>query len=160
MAAPTANARSTPTAQKVDQGFKILISNSANLAVNFWEIEVTPQGVDGGDPINTSTQFNNKYHTKRPRALINAMGGKMKGQLCAGTRHEAEAMINIEGTITEHYPDGSTYAYYGYFKDVKFDAFKEGEKPTAEIEIIETDWDYVNSLEAGPTYTAASGTAG
>jgi hypothetical protein len=160
MSAPTPSVRVTPTATKTDQGYRILHVNSLNTAVNFWEIEVTPQGVDGGEAIQTSTQFNNKWHTKRPRALLDAMGGKIKGQLCAGTRHEAEALINKEGTITEIYPDGSTYCYYGYWKSVKFDAFKEGEKPTAEIEIVETDWDPTASVEQGPIYTAAAGTAG
>lgn len=160
MAAPTPGTRTTPTAWKTDQGYRIEIVNSINPAVALWEIEVTPQGVEGGDAIDTTTQFNNIWHTKRPRALINATGGKIKAQLAAGTRNQATALINKEATITEIYPDGSTYAYYGFFKNVKFDAFKEGEKPTCEVEIVETDWDYVNSVEAGPAYHANAGTSG
>jgi hypothetical protein len=110
--------------------------------------------------MNTSTQFNVKYHTKRPRKLINTEGAKIKFQLAAGTKAEVEALINLEATITEIYPDGSTYAYFGYYKSVKFAAFKEGEKPTGDLEIVETDWDYVNSVEAGPAFAPAYGTAG
>lgn len=160
MAAPTPSARVTPTAWKEDQGFRIQVTNSVNPAIALWEIEVTPQGVEGGDPIDTSNQFNVKWHTKRPRALVNAEGGKMKCAVCAGSRHEFEALVNIEGVITEHLPDGSTECYYGYYKSIKFDAFKEGERPTCEVEIVETDFDPVNAVEAGPVFTGASGTAG
>ena len=160
MTAPTAATRGTPTAWKIDQGYRILVANSANLAINLWEIEVTPSGADGGDAIQTSTQLTQQWHTKRPRKLINNEGAKLKFQLAAGSKAQITALINVEATITEIYPDGSTYAYYGYFKSVKFGTFKEGEKPTGDLEIVETDWDYVNGVEAGPVFTPAYGTAG
>ncbi len=160
MAAPTPSARVTPTAWKEDQGFRIQVTNSANPSLAIWEIEVTPQGVDGGEAIRTSNQFNTRYHTKRPRALIDSNGGKLKGAICAGSRHQFEAICNVEATITEHYPDGSTYAYYGFYRSFKPDSQKEGERPTCEVEIVETDWDYTNAVEQGPVYAAAAGTSG
>lgn len=160
MAAPVASTRITPTAWKVDQGYRILITLAANKSIAFFEVEVTPAGVDGGDAIKTSTQFNNTYHSKRPRHLMMTDGAKVKAQLAAGTRHQCELIINVETTITETYPDGSTYAYYGFLKSVKFGSFKEGEKPDCDIEIVETDWDYVNAVEAGPVYVPTAGTSG
>jgi len=159
MVAPTPSVRVVPTSWKIDQGYRITITNSADTDVSLFEVEVTPGGLDNGDPIDTSTQFNNKYHTRRPRALMKADGAKIKAQLAAGTRKQVDLLIGVEATITETYPDGSTYCYYGYFKSVKFDTFKEGEKPMCEVEVVETDWDYVNSVEAGAVFTAIAGTA-
>lgn len=160
MVAPTPTVRTTPTAWKIDQGFRILVTNALNAGIALFEIEVTPGGLDNGDPIDTSTQYQTKYHVRRPRALNKADGAKIKAQLAAGTRNELDALIGKETTITEKYPDGSTYCYYGYYKSVKYDAFKEGEKPTCEVEVVETDWDYINAIEAGAVFTAITGTAG
>ncbi len=158
MAAPTPGTRIQPTGAKVDQGYRIVVCNSLDTDVSLWEIEVTPSSDDGGDAINTSTQWNDRRHTKRPRRLIDGQGGKMKCQLASGTMNQLRALINREATITEIWPDDSTYCYYGYFKSAKFDAFKEGEKPTVEVEIVETDWDYTNSLEVAPVFAQGTGT--
>lgn len=158
MGNPTPGTRPAPTAWKVDQGYRIVVGNSRDPNINLWEIEVTPSGDEGGDAINTSTQWNDVRHTKRPRALIDGQGGKITAQLAAGTRAELNAILNKEATITEFYPDGSTYCYFGYFKNAKFSSFKEGDKPTVEVEIVETDWDYVNHVESVPVFSPAGGT--
>ncbi len=121
MAAPTpASMRAIPTAWKIDQGFKIITMFSCKPAVNFWEISVAPLSIDGGEEINTSTQYNTDgNHTGRPRALKKWKGGKSKVQIAAGTVDEVKDMVNVECTVTQFYPDGSTYCFHGYLKSIE-----------------------------------------
>jgi len=73
--------------------------------------------------------------------------GEMQASLC-----------NVECTISEYYPDGSTKTYYGWFGKIVPDAFEIGKRPEASITVYESNWDYVNNVEAVPVYTPATGT--
>jgi hypothetical protein len=70
MVAPVATVRTTPTAKKMDDGFKSLIAIASNPAIEFWEETVTPPGLDGGDAIDTMTMHSTRWRTKAPRKLI------------------------------------------------------------------------------------------
>ena len=160
MAAPTpASARVTPTDWKEDQGYPIFIVFAANPGVNFWEITVKPPGVDGGDAIETSTQFNLHVHTKRARFLKMITDSGAKVQIAAGSLNACYNLVNVETTVTIIFPDGATYCFYGYLKSFILGDFAEGEKPTGDIVVVATNWDVTNSVEAVPVYNAKTGTS-
>ena len=161
MAAPTPLAIGTRTGQtgrKIDQGYQVLIGLSNSLAVNFWEISVKPPGIDGGDAIDTSTQFNTAVHTSRARFLKKITDAGAKVQFDADCLSSCYAQVNVEQVITIFFPDGDRYTFFGYLKSFMPGDMAEGAKPEADIVIVVTNWDYINGVEAVPVFSAASGT--
>lgn len=158
MAAPAATARGTPAGIKLQNGFRCLITFSHNTTISLWEMEVTPPGADGGDPIDTSTMHNATYRTKAPRALIELTNGQMKCAYDPAVKTQIMQEVNRKQTITVIYPDGTTDAEYGYLKSFTPDALVEGTMPTATCEFVSTAYDPTNNAEAGPTITSVSGT--
>ena len=61
--APAPVGRGTPAGNAMTDGFPVKIACGANPTISFWEKQVMPFGMDGGDPIPTSTMFNILYHT-------------------------------------------------------------------------------------------------
>jgi hypothetical protein len=158
MAAPTPTVRSTPSGIKLRDGFGGLITLAIDPDIEFWEITVKPPALMGGDPIKSTTNHNDNVHTKRPRTIQD------RGNIQATVAYDpkcmasAKAAINVETTVTKTWPDGSTLAAYGYLKDFDPQNMQEGELPTANIEIVLTNWDPVNHVEADYVYTDVAGT--
>jgi hypothetical protein len=159
MAAPAATARTTPTGYRMDEGFKAKITFSLKPTLKVWEIDVNPPSVTGGEAIKTTTQHNLAWHTKAPQTL------KECGPISLSVTYDPDelpyiySMINVNQTVTVLHPDSATDAFFAYLKDFKPGKYSIGEKPTAEMEIVVTNWDAANKVEAGPTHTYSAGTA-
>ena len=157
MAAPTTTTRQTPTGIAYKTGFPTKIAFNADPDVSFWEKTVKPPSYDGGDPIDTSNMHRSTYRTKAPRVLID------NGEVTATVSFDESvltqilSLINVNGSITIHFPDGSTLDFYGYLRSFDIQEMSEDE-PTANISIVVTNWDPVNNVEQGPVLTAAPGT--
>ncbi len=158
MAAPAITARTLPTGYRLPEGFKITIAFAFKNTVQFWEKAVKPGGIENGEPLPFTTQHNINWHTFRPRAL------KTRGHYTATVAYDPDVLPDIvtmcgkEDSVTIHWPEGSTDSFYGYLMKFEPKELKEGEPPDADIEIAVTNWDYVNSVEQGPVFTAAAGT--
>ncbi len=155
MTAPAPTARGTPAGSKPGDGFRIKITFLVNPTIEFWEKSVTPMGWDGGEGVDTTTQFNTTYETMRAGHLMKATpaGARVTYDPLVMSAH-IQALINVETTITETNPDGSTVAYFGYLKSFKPSAVERGKQPEADLEIQPTHYDPVAKVEAGPVYTA------
>lgn len=166
MAAPTPTVRQTPTGYRMDEGFHSKLTFSLRPALKMWEIEVQPMAVEGGEAIDTTTQLNAVWKTKAPRTL------KESGPISMTVTYDPDEVPSLYGMInvarlsggaaqilTILHPDSSTDAAYCFIKNFKPSKYKEGDKPTAEIEVVITNWDPVNGVEAGPVHTPSSGTA-
>lgn len=152
-AAPTVTARTAPAGFKLEDGYQSLIAFSGNADAIFFEIEVGQPGVDGGEPINTTTQHNVLYRTFAPRALSTLTPYQVKVAYDPCLTQEAlNQMINEPDAITTHYPDSSTGAHWGYLQKIDYDPLVEGTMPTATLTIVPTNWDPVNCVEAGPVF--------
>lgn len=158
MAAPVPSARSTPGGIKLRDGFRSLITLASFPAIKFWEKQTKPPGLDGGEPIDTTTMHNLRWHTMSPRSLAKSTDGSTTVAYDPKVFDQILQALNDETTLTYSFRDGSTYACYGYLQKFDPSELKEGEMPEASITLVTTNWDPVNNVEADPVMTEVSGT--
>lgn len=158
MAAPAPTARTDPTGIKLDNGYRSLITFSSDPNINVWEKEVTPPGLDGGDPVVTTTMHNDVWRTKSPSALIEMTDIEVVVAYDPIIYTEALAILNDEITITTTFPDGSTLAAYGFLRSFTPDALVEGEQPEATCVVVITNQDPTTGAEEAPVLASVAGT--
>lgn len=158
MAAPTPTSRSTPTGIPLDDGHSTLITIGLDTDINFWEKEVTPPGAEGGEPVDTTTMHNVTWRTMRSQDLITLTPCQGVAAYDPVILTEILSVINAETTITLTFPDGSTWAFYGYLKSFTPNSMNQTTQPTAQYIIQPTNWDPSNSVEAGPAVASVAGT--
>lgn len=157
-AAPAPTVRTLPTGTKPPEGFPVLVTLSLNPGIWFWEKVVKPPVYDNGEPIDQTTQFNTRWNTMGPRALIMMSPLTAKGTYDPDIYSQIVTMVGKAQTITHKFPNGSTLAFYGFVQKFDPDDVESGKQPEATITYVPTNWDPVNQVEAGPTYTSAHGT--
>ncbi len=139
-------------------GFSTQIAFEADPNVAFWEKEVQPPGFDGGDKIDTTTMFNTLYRTAAARTLIEVTDGSALAAYDPLVLTEILSLINVEGSITIHFPDLSTLDFFGFLKSFVPQALVPGTQPEADIVVVITNYDPVNNVEQGPVMTEVAGT--
>ncbi len=152
MTAPSAVTRIAPSGSTYfDKGHKVTLAFAANTSVRLWEISLTLPEITGGDEINTTTQHNTSVRTKAPRTLKDY--GPIQGTV-AFNQHsltDVVALINVATTVTVLLPNSTTFSAYAYLKSFAPTEFSEdADMPTAEIEVVITNWDPVNNVEEPP----------
>ena len=152
MTAPAPTARIEPTGFPLQKGFRTKISFASDPNVTFWEKTVTPPGMEGGDKVDTSNQFNATFRTAAPQGLIELTDSGTKVAYDPSVMDEIQALINVRDTVTISYPDNDTYAFFGYLKSFIPDEMTEDTQPEATVEIVSTNWDPVAETEEGPVY--------
>ena len=158
MAAPATTARVDPVGIKVDDGYQTLIAFEADPDISFWEKTVQPPGMDGEDKINTTTMHNVTWRTFASRALVSLTEASLTVAYDPDAYNQILAILNVEGSITVHFPDGSTLDFFGFLKNFEVQDHEEGAQPEANIIIEPTNYDPVNNVEAGPVLTSVAGT--
>ena len=159
MAAPATTASSTPAGIHLSDGYSTKIAFERDPDVSFWEKTVAPPGLDGGDPIETTTMHNATFRTMRPRALYTL--SEMTTTVAYDPNvynNITDNLLNQEGSITIHFPDGSTLDFFGYLKAFEPSDHEEGSQPEATITIVPTNYVPTNNVEAGPVLTTVAGT--
>lgn len=163
MAAPATTARLNPSSAPTngiafEDGYQALLAFNINPSVKIWEKTVKPPGMDGGDAIETSTMHNTTWRTFAPRSLKTLTEMTIKGAYDPDVKNDILLLINVRGSITLTYPDGSTEDFYGYLRVADFDELVEGTHPEGTFTIQPTNWDPVNRVEAAPVLTEVAGT--
>ncbi len=158
MAAPTTTTRSTPVGAKLQDGYQTLIAFAADNDVSFWEKTVTPPGLDGGDPVETTTMHNTTYRTFAPRNLITATDVQTVCAYDPVVYDQIIALINIAGAITVNFPNSDTVDFFGFLRSFTPSEIAEGSQPEATVLIHVTNYDPTNNVEAAPNYKTSSGT--
>jgi len=158
MAAPTPTTRQDPGGIYLKDGYRSLITIGVDPDLSLWEIGVKPPGMDGGDAINTTTMHNDTYRTMAHRALKTLTESTFRFAYDPAVYSQLESQINVDTTITQRFPDGSTLAYYGFLQKAEFDELVEGEMPTGTATVCPTNFDHVNKVEASPAVASVAGT--
>ena len=160
MAVPSPVGRADPVGTKIADGFSSKITITSDPNIDFWEKQVTPPAVEGGDPVEQTTMFNSTWRTALPPDL------KSLESVTATVAYDPEvynqiiAIINANTTITVTWPDGSTLAFFGWLRRFEPAALVDADQPEATVtfEVSNLDPSDVR-IEAGPVMTEVSGTA-
>ena len=158
MAAPTPTARAAPSGIPLFDGYSTKITLAADSNVEFWEKDVQPPAVDGGDAIDITTMHNTLWRTKNARTLVNLGDVQSTVAYDPVCYTSVVALVNVHTTITVTFPDGSTLAFFGYLRSFTPNAHAEGAQPEATVVIVPTNYDHTNHVEAAPVVASVSGT--
>lgn len=137
---------------RIDDGFRTIISLPA-FGLTLWEKEVTPPGLDGGGPVDTTTMRNINLRTKNPKHLYTMTDMKVKAAYDPLYYDAAVLSINVNQLIIVIFPNLGQLAFWGYLDKFDPDPLKEGEQPTANVTIVCTNQD-TNGVEMTPNYIA------
>lgn len=145
----THTARVAPVGTPFDEGYSSKIAHASDPDLSFWETVVGAPGIDGGDPVPTSTMHNLVVHTLAPRHLKRHTPFQVQGKFSGGTIDQVYALINVNGWITIIWPDATRYSFPGYFKSFTPGQAQEGNPlegtlevvPTMQISGVETEYD-------------------
>lgn len=158
MAAPATTTRQTPTGYKMPDGYQSFMTFANKPSLKVWERQVKPPGIDGGEPIDTTTMHNTAWRTREPRHLRTLDAANFMAAYDPESYSDLLTLINSNQAITIRFPDNSTLAFFGYLQKVEFGELKEGEMPEMTLSIVPTNWDSANKVEASPVFTGSAGT--
>lgn len=151
---PTPTAAGTPTGFKMPDGFSSTIVFASKASLGIWEKQVKPPGMDGGEPIDTSTMRNSKFHTMHPRSLQKVDSTTVSCAYDPDAYADLQTLVNFPDTVTVHWPTHDSVCAYGFLQKAEFGELKEGEFPEVTLTIAWTNTD-ATGAEAGPVYTAS-----
>lgn len=141
MAAPSATVRQDPVGIKLPDGYRALITLEDDPDISFWEKDVKPVGVDGGELIPQTTMHNDLVETFYPQSLYRLTDGTSKVAYDPQVITQIMAMINRNQVITVRYRDGSTDAFWGCLRMFERDALQKGTQPEATVTFSPTNTD-------------------
>jgi len=102
-------------------------------AITFYEKSVTPGGVEGGDPIDITTNDNATQKSQAPRSLTSPTSTSATVTYDKTDEAAAGARINVLDTVLVVYPDDTTDARAGWLRSFIPNEVSEGEQPTAAV---------------------------
>lgn len=144
---------------RLDDGFSTIIEFENLPDVKLFEKEVTPPGYSAGGPIDTTTMRNIAYRTAAPKQLKSVTNMTATCAYATEAVEQIWAQIGVVQLITVTFPDGSTFAFYGWIDEFKPSAHTEGEQPTASVTII-SGMRNPDGDEVAPDYTAPAESTG
>ncbi len=136
---------------KMEDGYQTSIAfSSAGSGVNvyMYNTGVTPPGLAGGGPIDTTTMENVTYRTQVPKSLIGMSPCSFVGGYNSNVYTELLLALNVNQEIVVTFPDTSTLTFWGWIDEFVPNPLVEGEMPTANITIIPSCWN--GSAEIAP----------
>lgn len=155
---PATTTRQTPAGIRLKNGHRTVIAFALDPDVSLWEIGVQPPGLDGGDAIDTTTQHNTTWRTMAPASLVTMTEASVTVAYDPDLYNQILALLNQEGSITVHFPDGSTLDFFGYLRTFEPEENVENEMPQATVTIQPTNQDPTTGAEAAPVLTSVAGT--
>jgi len=111
-------------------GIRIVLVNQALV---FYEKDVTPSGLEGGDPINITTNDNTAQHTQAARTL--SIPTQASATVTYDVSDEAAyfAAVDVSDDVRTDYPDDTTTLEAGWLRSFIPNQTQEGEQPTAAV---------------------------
>ena len=137
-------------------GFPTII-NLTGAGVTFWEKSVQPPGIDGGEPIETTTMRNTIVRTRGPRHLYDVTPVEISAAYDPTVYTTIIANINENQEMVTTFPDGGTITWWGYLQRFVPESNEEGKQPVARITLVPTNRNS-SGIETAPVIAAGSGT--
>ena len=157
MAAPTPTARNLPVpGVPLQNGYQTLLTCEADDDISFWEKQVTPPGIEGGDPVDFSTMHNTTWVTIAPGTLLTLTECSMTAGYNPEVIDQILLIINVNTVWTVTFPNGGTTAFHGFLRNFTPAALVRDQHPEANITVVPTNWD--GSSEQGPVTAGLLGT--
>ena len=152
------------TIERLKQGYPTTITissywDSTGPNVTFWEKTVQPPGIDGGEPIDTTTMRNTAVRTKSPPVLYDMTPLNCNVAYDPTVYDSIMSAINKNAEIVVVFPDGATLTFWGYLKSFTPQDITDTNEPVAAITIVPTN---VNNddEEKIPVVETGAGTPG
>lgn len=120
---------------RIDDGHSTLVGFAGAPTIKLWEKEVTPPGVSGGGPTDTTTMRNEEWRTQSPKKLKTLTESSLVVAYDPAVYNDIVDQVNVNQLITITFPDGDTLAFWGWLDEFQPNALVEGEQPTAEVTI-------------------------
>lgn len=137
---------------RLDDGFKTIVTFANAPTIKLYEKEVTPPGLDGGGEIDTTTMRNTLWRTRHPKALITLSEMSFTSAYDPVVFTDLlSSVLNTNQLITVTFPDLSTLQFWGWLDKFTPNAHVEGEQPTAECTIIPSNQN-ASGIETAPVY--------
>ena len=133
-------------------GARITLETSS---LTFLEKSVTPPGMDGGDPIDTTNNSKTTYREQYPRTLVQVTGGSATVEYDPSTYASILGAVNVLQYITIEYLEGDQIQFYGWLRSFTPSDLAEGAQPTAEI-VIESAGVDNEGAEEGIVYSTTT----
>lgn len=121
--------------------------------IDIRRVGVTPFGIDGTEFKDLTTLENEEYRTFLPKKLKTMTSGKQTVYYDPNDLEAIRDLINVNQEFTLRYPDGEEDTVWGALKSFIPNEHKEGQPPTAEMEIVPTNMD-TNLDEVAPSFSA------
>lgn len=119
-----------------DDGFGTRVSiAAASATITFIETEVTPIGFEGDDPVEQTGNSNTAFRSFAPGALVTKTPVTATVYYDKSQTEAIEAALQVSGTITVTFEDGSKITDTGWLQSFVSDSQTAGERPTATITI-------------------------
>ena len=155
-AAPTA--RQDPGGIYLKNGWKSLITLASLPTLEIWEINMAAPGIDGGEPIDITTQHTDTLVQREPNSLIDITPFDVECAFDPIIYTRALTYINKKDTITDRFPDGTTLAFYGWFQRFSSPRLSRGVLPTMTLTVCPANAHPTTGAEEAFTLTNVSGT--
>lgn len=121
------------------------------------EQEITPPGISGGGPNDTTSMRNSEWRTRYPKQLKTLTAAPLTIKYDPELYDLINDMINDNQEITVTFPDESTLVFWGWVDSFTPNACVEGEQPTAAMVLEPSNMDGDNdNAEIAPAYAAAA----
>lgn len=139
---------------RMDDGFSTLITFEDDSSVQLWEKEVTPPGMSGGGPNDTTTMRNTAWRTLSPKNLKSLTPCNIVAAYDPAVYDEIITMMNANQLITVTFPDNSNIAFWGWIDEFTPNASVEGVQPTATI-VLQPSNQNDSGVETAPAYAVS-----
>lgn len=158
MGAPTPSSPPSPAGIHLRDGYQSFVTIAALTTASVWLKTVTPPGIDGGPAVDQTTMHNANYITRDFQSLIDLKESTFTAAYDPDIYNQIFGYVNTNTTITFHYPDGSTLAFFGGIRMFDFAPLVRGQQPECTVTFTPTNLDPSDNTEAAPVLTSVAGT--
>ncbi len=138
-ALPVPTAPVLPDTSYMTDGYQTLFTFAAVPDIGLWvtlEGGLKPGGLDTEGPIKIGTMHAKRYRIMAAKKLLTHQPTTFTCFYAPAVLPEIIILLGLQTTITLTFPDGSTWAFFGYLNKFEPGDNKEGTAPTATCEIV------------------------